>query len=180
MKKLSAGKIIFRYLLLAAVCIVIFWFSSNNGEDSTSQSDKAVDMICRIFFPDMYMIDEARRLAIRDILSVCVRKAAHLSVYTLLGAIAYAAFFPVRNQAARLFCSVGFTFFYACTDEIHQLFVPDRTGKISDVFIDTFGGFVGAFVVFVIVSVVEARRIISRNKKQMKRVDGSQSDDIQE
>ncbi|GKX68088.1 VanZ family protein [Inconstantimicrobium mannanitabidum] len=31
-------------------------------------------------------------------------------------------------------------FLYACTDEIHQLFVIGRNGCIRDVFIDTFGG----------------------------------------
>lgn len=166
MKKLSTGKIIFRYALLAGVCMVIFWFSSNNGEDSTSQSSFVVDFICRIFFPDMDMVEPARQLAIIDILSVCVRKAAHLSVYMLLGALSFAAFFPVRKKWVRMLLAVMFTFVYACTDEIHQMFVPYRTGKISDVIIDTFGGTVGAAAVLIFVIVIEAARIIRENEKQ--------------
>lgn len=166
MKKLSTGKIIFRYALLAGVCILIFWFSSNNGENSTSQSGRIVDLICKIFFPDMELTEPARQLAIKDILSVCVRKAAHLSVYMLLGAISFAAFFPIRRKGIRTLAAVIFTFLYACTDEIHQIFVPDRTGKISDVIIDTFGGAVGALAVLILVIVMEAARIIRENEKQ--------------
>ena len=36
----------------------------------------------------------------------------------------------------------GVTFLYACTDEIHQLFVPGRAGKFTDVLIDTTGGII--------------------------------------
>ncbi|MDO4944268.1 MAG: VanZ family protein [Ruminococcus sp.] len=165
MKKLSAGKIIFRYALLAGVCVLIFWFSSNNGENSTSQSSRVVDLICRIFFPDMDQTEPARQLALIDILSVCVRKAAHLSVYMLLGALSFAAFFPVRRKGVRMLMAVLFTFVYACTDEIHQIFVPDRTGKISDVIIDTFGGTVGAAAVLILVVVIDAARIIRENEK---------------
>ena len=31
-------------------------------------------------------------------------------------------------------------FLYACSDEIHQLFIPGRSGEILDVLIDTLGG----------------------------------------
>ena len=32
---------------------------------------------------------------------------------------------------------------YASTDEIHQLFVGGRSGRFTDVLIDTAGGFIG-------------------------------------
>ncbi len=166
MKKISTGKIIFRYAALAVVCILIFWFSSNSGENSTFQSGRVVDLICSIFFPDMEMTEPARQLAIIDILSVCVRKAAHLSVYMLLGAISFAAFFPVRRKGVRMLVAVIFTFVYACTDEIHQLYVLDRTGKISDVVIDTFGGIAGAAIMLMLVIVIDAARIIRENEKR--------------
>jgi VanZ family protein len=34
-------------------------------------------------------------------------------------------------------------FLYACSDEIHQLFVPNRSGELLDVLLDTFGGSLG-------------------------------------
>lgn len=155
MKKLSAKKIVFRYALLILVCATIFWFSSNNGEDSGGQSGRIVDFICGIFFPDMDMLSAERQLAIRDILTVAVRKGAHLFVYTLLGAVSFAAFFPLRKKGLRYIMSVCFAFLYACTDELHQELVPDRTGKISDVLIDTFGAAAGAFVILCVIIVIE-------------------------
>lgn len=35
---------------------------------------------------------------------------------------------------------------YACSDEIHQLFVSGRSGKVLDVCIDTFGSLMGIFI----------------------------------
>ena len=32
-----------------------------------------------------------------------------------------------------------FCFLYACSDEVHQLYVPGRSGNIKDVFIDSIG-----------------------------------------
>ena len=34
-------------------------------------------------------------------------------------------------------------FLYACSDEIHQLFVPGRSGEARDVLIDTLGACLG-------------------------------------
>lgn len=173
MKKLSAGKIIIRYTLLAAVCAVIFWFSSNNGEDSTYQSSRIVDLICRIFFPDINLLEPARAMAIQDMLTVLVRKAAHFSIYTLLGALAFAAFFPVRYKSLRFLFSISFVFLYACTDEFHQTFISDRTGKFSDVIIDLCGGTLGAFIILAAVMLLEAHRIIKENKlRQTKTSEG--------
>ena len=36
---------------------------------------------------------------------------------------------------------------YAVTDEVHQLFVPGRSGRITDVLIDGAGAVVGGIVV---------------------------------
>ena len=42
--------------------------------------------------------------------------------------------------------TIIFVFIYACSDEIHQLFVSGRSGEILDVLIDTTGGFVGTMI----------------------------------
>jgi VanZ family protein len=40
-------------------------------------------------------------------------------------------------------------FLYACSDEYHQSFVPGRTALFSDVCIDTAGGTIGLFILFI-------------------------------
>ena len=39
------------------------------------------------------------------------------------------------------------TFLYASSDEIHQLFIPGRSGQFTDVLIDTSGGLAAILVV---------------------------------
>ena len=77
------------------------------------------------------------------------RKCGHLTEYVLLAVLLWRALRrPVKNdirpwgwREARL--ALGTVMLYAATDEFHQLFVPERTGLVSDVFIDTAGGAVG-------------------------------------
>lgn len=78
------------------------------------------------------------------ILQFAWRKVAHLSEYAVLLILALAAF--ERTWARRkglLLAAFAFTVLYACTDEWHQTFVPGRDGTVSDVFVDSVGGFLG-------------------------------------
>ena len=162
---MNRKKTIIRYLLLAAVCVVIFWFSSNNGENSTSQSDYFVNKIIEIFFSSYSSYDADKRLVLHDIIAVMVRKGAHFSVYMLLGGLGYAAFFQIRKMWIRYGCAVGFTVLYACTDEIHQMFVSERTAKLSDICIDTLGGMLGAFIVMMFIVFTAAVKIVEKRSR---------------
>ena len=42
---------------------------------------------------------------------------------------------------------------YAATDEIHQLFVPGRSGQISDVCLDSIGVLIGVSLLWVITEI---------------------------
>lgn len=165
-KAKNTSKIIIRYLLLVTVCVTIFWFSSNNGEDSTSQSNFIVNKITGIFFPSFYSYDVNARLALHDILTVFVRKGAHFAVYTLLGMLGYASFFQIKKLWLRYGCAVGFVFLYACTDEIHQMFVSERTAKISDICIDTIGGLLGALIIMFFIVFIKAVKIVEKSNKE--------------
>ena len=54
---------------------------------------------------------------------------------------------------------------YAVTDEFHQLFVPGRSGQMTDVMIDSGGALVGLLALHVIRMFIENRKL-QRNKKQ--------------
>ena len=43
--------------------------------------------------------------------------------------------------------SAAITFAYACSDEIHQLFVADRAGKGTDVLIDMCGAVIALLII---------------------------------
>ena len=49
------------------------------------------------------------------------------------------------------------TFLYACTDEFHQLFVPGRAGRFTDVLIDTTGGIIMLLFIALVIHVARKK-----------------------
>ena len=49
---------------------------------------------------------------------------------------------------------IVFCFLYACSDEIHQLFVPGRSGMFTDVLIDTGGAVTGMLVSMLLMFII--------------------------
>jgi VanZ family protein len=81
-----------------------------------------------------------------DSIHYLFRKCGHLSEYALLALLLWRAIRqPVRKdtrpwQWAEAGLALALVFLYSASDELHQVFVPTRTGMVSDVFVDTFGG----------------------------------------
>lgn len=50
-----------------------------------------------------------------------------------------------------LIMSISLSFLYACTDEIHQIFVPGRSAQFRDILIDTLGASFGATITYIII-----------------------------
>ena len=69
-----------------------------------------------------------------------VRKSAHIILFCFLSILCFVVIYELkRNVKISTLVSFSITFIYACMDEIHQLFIPGRTGKINDVLIDSIG-----------------------------------------
>ena len=49
---------------------------------------------------------------------------------------------------------------YAITDEIHQLFIPGRAGRIVDVYIDSLGALIGMCCMLLLVKIVKTKKKI--------------------
>ena len=80
------------------------------------------------------------------ILTFLVRKSAHIIAYFVLGILMYRALrITIRRWRTRTVASFAFLScsLYAVTDEIHQLFVPGRSGELRDVMIDSIAALVG-------------------------------------
>src|SRR5690625_808038 len=69
-----------------------------------------------------------------------IRKSAHFIAYFLLGVFIINALYVSgsRNDQA-VTTAIMISFCYAVSDEVHQLFIPGRSGEVTDVLIDTFG-----------------------------------------
>lgn len=99
-----------------------------------------------------------------DKLNLLLRKFAHASVYFILYILVLNLIYQIKREYKFAYCmlSILICFIYACTDEIHQLFVEGRTGLFSDVIIDT----IGATISCIIVSLIHklSVKIQKRNK----------------
>lgn len=73
-----------------------------------------------------------------------LRKAAHFTEYAILGALSFCAFrFSSKYHLPTvLLCGMA----AALTDETIQLFVPGRSGQVSDVWLDFVGYLCAALV----------------------------------
>ena len=82
-----------------------------------------------------------------------LRKAAHFTEYAVLGALCFCAFRFSRRYVLPAVALCGLT--AALTDETIQLFVPGRSGQVSDVWLD-FAGYLCAALVGLLI--VKCRR----------------------
>lgn len=119
--------------------INIFTFSSETGVESTSRSDRLIIRISERVLNRNLTQKEKETYTGKYV--VLVRKTAHFTLYFLLGLffISFLKEFNLDNKKLLLY-TIIFVFIYSCSDEIHQLFINERSGEILDVIIDTLGG----------------------------------------
>ena len=122
--------------------VCIFNFSSDNGEESTEKSDGIIVRISE-FFAGHHLSETERQQKI-DQYVFWIRKSAHFGIYFILGFLIISNIIEYKPLDKRsILLAILFAFLYACSDEIHQLFVPGRSGKAIDVIIDTIGSYCG-------------------------------------
>ena len=114
-----------------------FIFIGSTGLMSAEHTSRFIGPFLRWFAPD---ITDATIAAVQ----LVVRKCAHLAGYAILSALLLRA---LRQHflAAR---SVAFVLaaLYAVLDELHQSFVPSRTGSFWDVVTDSIGAILGLVI----------------------------------
>ena len=132
-------KKIVKILLVLIIMFTIFKFSGENNIKSDSRSDGIIIKTTE-FILNRKLTDNEKRLYIKKY-AIYIRKTAHFTLYFLLG-LFYISFlneFNLDNKKLFIY-TIIFIFIYACSDEIHQLFISGRSGEILDVLIDTLGG----------------------------------------
>lgn len=88
-----------------------------------------------------------------------LRKSAHFFAYSALGIFSFAAFLlSGASGYRRIFMALGLCVMFAISDEVHQLFVPGRSGEIRDVLIDSAGAGVGIGVALLVKKIVGMKR----------------------
>jgi VanZ family protein len=142
-------KKIIKLILIVFWMGLIFSFSADSGKVSTGKSD---GLIIRVVETIMGReLNDSEKEKWIDYLVVPVRKGAHLFVYLVLGVlvISFLKEFMIVNYKV-LLLAVFISFLYACSDEIHQMLVPGRSGQISDVLLDAVGSSIGIIFYYLI------------------------------
>ena len=130
---------------------VIFMFSAKNADDSTEQSSFITNILMNIFSNVYRNSDLSDKMQIIESMSFAIRKAAHFSIYSVLGLLSFLSVYYLTKFSNKTpFISLLICFIYACSDEIHQLFVPGRSGQLRDVFIDFSGALLMTLIILAV------------------------------
>lgn len=122
-----------KWLLVFFWMIVIFEFSNQAGNISDEKSKYVVFIFNEIGINLNSIFGNLANFA--------VRKVSHFMEYFILYMLLFNAIYRKAHVKRALIISMAVVFLYACSDEIHQLFIYGRSSRIRDVLIDTSGGF---------------------------------------
>ncbi len=145
--------IVLTLLLVLSLMILIFCFSAQPADESDETSGFIVSLILKILAPDYDSLDPEEKSELEHKVSFVVRKTAHLTEYAVLG---FALMLHVaalqEKMKIRFPRSTAFLVgsLYAVSDELHQVFVPGRSGEGKDVLLDSAGVLLGLLILSLI------------------------------
>lgn len=134
-----------RGLTLLAWMSVIFFSSADVG---SGRKSKIIVQFCL----DILHLQVGP--GIFEKLVLLLRKCAHVGEFSILGMLVWRLLrvLPMmvspENLRKTARTAVMLCLLYATTDEFHQLYVPNREGKVSDVLIDTCGAGIGIALIW--------------------------------
>lgn len=132
--------------------IIIFLLSNQKAQDSKQLSNSFITKtIINIYEMKHGKITEEKKIEIKENYSFIVRKAAHFTIYLVLGLLVSLVLIGKNlNIKQIIIYGVLICMAYAITDEIHQIFVSGRSGEIRDIIVDTCGSTVGIILNIII------------------------------
>lgn len=168
------AKLVISILISLTIMVVIFMLSAQSSGESGSLSDAVARMLAEIFIGGFDQLSPADQASIIASWAWPVRKTAHATEYACL-AISwvmtcwqYMLWSRERSGAATPSRALAFrstvtafiiAVLYACTDELHQLFIDGRAGQITDVLVDSSGALVGCLLSFATLrAIIRARQ----------------------
>ncbi len=141
--------------------IVIFGFSGESSSASDKTSSRATEVVLGIFIKGFSDIPESEKAALTAKYNHPIRKIAHFSEYAVLGMLLSLTFLCFGKIKKRFYLfSVPLSFLLASSDELHQLFVPGRACRFTDVLLDTSGAAAGALFIFLIVILFKKKKAL--------------------
>lgn len=144
-----------KFIIAIICCIIIFSFSAVPATASTKQSKGLTYNVIKLLNGNKLTEKELVKLTKR--VNPVIRKIAHFSIYMILAIFTYMFIEELniksKSEKERLRKNIIYTcifcIIYAIFDEIHQIYVPGRTGKVIDVIIDTLGACTGITIILI-------------------------------
>ena len=157
-------------LLIILWMILVFSFSNQTSTKSSGLSGKLTTKIVNVLHITEGCSEEDSKIVISNIEHI-IRKVAHYSIYALGGFLIYFEMslykipFKIKLPATQLIGTI-----YACTDEMHQSFVPGRSAEIRDVIIDSCGIFAGIIVATIVLLIIDKIVAQMNSRKKINKV----------
>ena len=140
---------VIKIILVLLWMVMIFLLSNEETVKSSKKSDGLIIRSVELFTGKSLSVQEKEKVL--KYLVFPVRKCAHLSLYLILGILVISLLREYMVIDTKLvLLSLLICFLYACSDEVHQLFVPGRSGEVRDVLIDTLGACLGVSFYYVV------------------------------
>lgn len=143
-------RIVFTLAVIGTICY-IFYNSSQAGEISGNRSKEVTQF---------YNQKVAEPLGLPQLTEYLVRKAAHITEYAVEGFFLMLCLRVYTSHCLRYISWPiligGLT---ALCDETYQRFIPGRSGQIADVWVDSFGLFIGTCVALVVLLIIQLVKI---------------------
>lgn len=139
-----------------ACMVMIFNFSADNAVESTDLSSKVVQYFCQFVYKLTGKDPQvAFSLETMYMLEYFFRKLAHMTIYMLLSINMMLVLFTFNIS---MYIRIGITFIlcygYACSDEIHQMFVDGRGAAFKDTLFDGTGALIGIVIALIVYCII--------------------------
>ncbi|WP_243135853.1 VanZ family protein [Acetobacterium tundrae] len=148
--------------MVAAWILVVFWMGlifcfSNQPAD---QSDELSSCIAKLTIGSLgFNVDIGY-------LDFYVRKSAHFCIYLILAVLTLVALKQSNVSKAEVKVFI-ICVLYACSDEVHQLFILGRSGQVRDVFIDSTGVALGLLLYILLHELMMRRKARMAKKTEL-------------
>ena len=131
---------ILAFLPMLCMMLIIWGFSANSGDVSANQSEGIVNrLIMSAEHISGQPLSEEERSLWEERIHTPIRKLAHMTEYMIFSlTVAFPLMLYCKDKKKIQWITFIYCTLYAGLDEIHQLFVPERSGQIRDVLIERF------------------------------------------
>ena len=148
------SKKIITIILVLLWMILVFYLSNQVSTESSKLSGGLTHKILEA----LHMLD-GKTIGQQEVIETIIRKLAHFCLYTLGGILIllHINLYKISDKN-KVIISYSIGTAYAITDELHQLFVPGRSGEIRDVFIDSLGIITGIIIIRLYLKMIKRGR----------------------